>query len=1234
MAELSTQLKSALGDPKRPIVAHSTRLVDTAGEEILTRHVVLAKRLLRTAHAGVHLIDDACVLFKRGVAVPAPIPRSIPLGELYCSYTVTSGAPLLVNDSRADPRFEHHSAVHDVDLIAYAGVPILTRDGHVLGTFCVTDNKPREWNEEDLEALRELAAAVATEIDLLFAYAAASHDAELSKAREDALTLALDATAAGAWTWDVTSNIANGDALYLAMYGFEQNEPVSFDAWIARVHPNDRARLQQQIEKLLQRGAINAWHAQFRALLPLSGERWMEVFGRVERDAVGRALRLSAINLDITERKRRERNTTFLANVQEDFARLSSVDELLRAVSTRLAEELGIARCVFVEVDAAQEKAEVFFDYSSGGLPSLMGVYHLADFLSEEARRQLTAGKAVAVEDVRRDPRSVANASNFEVLGIRALVTAPYVIDNAWRFALSVQKLSPYCWSVDEIQMFNELSARIYLRLERARADQGRTASVQRYRALVNAATQIFWVIGVTGEVEEASPSWHAFTGQSFESLRGTRDWVQAIHCDDHARLSAGWPATLATQGPYHADFRLRRHDGVYRHMEARGAPVLAADGSVREWVGMCIDVTDRKRDEEQLRHNHQTFFSLVRNAPFGVYVVDADFRLSQLSAGSRKVFSNVQPLIGRDFAEVLRIVWPEPFASEAIARFRHTLATGEPYRAAETIEQRGDVDEVESYDWKIERITLPDGRLGVVCYFYDMTERDRAEAAIRASEQRFSAAFRANSVPLSILTIEGRYLEVNDAMLAHSGYRREQVIGRNTADLMIFLDADERAAYYRNIEEHNRVRGFSARLRMANGEVRDCVLSAERIELNGENCILAARVDVTEQKRAEQRLHEYAQALQQADRHKDEFLAMLAHELRNPLAPLRSAAEVLIKLSAEREPARRAAEVVTRQAAHMARLVDDLLDVSRVTQGKIKLVMEVVNLAGAVHAGVEVARSLVDAKAQRLNVVLPHEPLCVRGDAARLTQVVGNLLTNAAKFTDPGGEIALILAREGDSAILRVRDNGVGIGADLLPHIFELFIQADRSLDRAQGGLGIGLALVKSLIAVHGGSVHVASEGLGRGSEFSVRLPLTSTSAAPGTQGQPTTKGAARRVLVVDDHADSAEMLGALLELEGHQVDYAYDGEGALERAAQFRPEVCMLDIGLPGMDGYELARRLRADPTTCDAVLIALTGYGQEEDRARSKSSGLEYHLVKPVDPQSLMQLIASLPQRHFAC
>jgi GAF domain-containing protein len=193
VAELDRQLKSGLGDPTRPIVARPTQLVDTAGEETFDRHVGLAKRLLRTAHAGVHLIDDACVLFKRGVAVPAASPRSIPLGE-FCSYTVTSGAPLLVNDSRADPRFEHHSAVHDVDLIAYAGVPILTRDGHVLGTFCVTDNKPREWNEEDLEVLRHLAAAVATEIDLRVAYAAASHDAELSKAREDALTLALDAT--------------------------------------------------------------------------------------------------------------------------------------------------------------------------------------------------------------------------------------------------------------------------------------------------------------------------------------------------------------------------------------------------------------------------------------------------------------------------------------------------------------------------------------------------------------------------------------------------------------------------------------------------------------------------------------------------------------------------------------------------------------------------------------------------------------------------------------------------------------------------------------------------------------------------------------------------------------------------------------------------------------------------------------------------------------------------------
>jgi signal transduction histidine kinase/CheY-like chemotaxis protein len=384
------------------------------------------------------------------------------------------------------------------------------------------------------------------------------------------------------------------------------------------------------------------------------------------------------------------------------------------------------------------------------------------------------------------------------------------------------------------------------------------------------------------------------------------------------------------------------------------------------------------------------------------------------------------------------------------------------------------------------------------------------------------------------------------------------------------------------------------------------------------------------ERKHLEAELRLRAKELATADRRKDEFLAMLAHELRNPLAPLRNAVQIL-RLTGTREPeVVRLADLMGRQVGQMAHMVDDLLDVSRITHGKVELRKEPVTLADAVARAVETARPLIDARRHELIVSCSPEPVVLDADPMRLTQVLGNLLNNAAKYTAEGGRIWVAAGREGGEAVVRVRDTGIGLAPEMLTSVFDLFTQENRTLDREQGGLGIGLTLVRSLVELHGGTVRAASEGPGRGSEFVVRLPaLTGGASASDASNRPRpTAPPRRRLLIVDDNVDSAESLAELLALTGHDVRTAHDGAAGLTAAESFRPEVVLLDIGLPRVNGYEVARRIRDTPALRGALLIAMTGYGQEEARHLSKEAGFDHHLVKPVDLSELNRLLASRP------
>lgn len=505
-------------------------------------------------------------------------------------------------------------------------------------------------------------------------------------------------------------------------------------------------------------------------------------------------------------------------------------------------------------------------------------------------------------------------------------------------------------------------------------------------------------------------------------------------------------------------------------------------------------------------------------------------------------------------------------------------------------------------------------------------------------SLQTFDAVYRTvveECFPYGVWLTEpdGRILYVSPSFLNLLGVELQQMRDRGQFHFL----ADEIRAELERKWQNARSAGevFNAEYKIPLGDGSEKTIWTHGLLVqtpDGLHRWVGVNIDITERVQAQEELRHQADALRDADRQKDEFLALLGHELRNPLAPLRNALHVLLQPALDKTVMHEVKEMMEKQVSHLSRLVDDLLDVARISQGKIELLKERVDLAAAVKNAVASVRPLIDARNHRLTVLLPEEPIAVEADPTRLEQILVNLLNNAAKYTKPGGEISLSTVAEGNDAVIRIRDNGVGIPPELLPKIFNLFAQAETSLDRSQGGLGIGLTLVKKLVELHGGAVSASSAGQGRGSEFVVRL-----AALPAAAGRPesakadgTLVGKQMRVLVVDDSADTANTLKLFLELAGHEVRTVYDGPAALVAFHTFQPDVVLLDLGLPGMDGYDVARQLRRQLRSKSPLLVAVSGYGQDDDKRRSHEAGFDLHLTKPADPRKLISIIASAAAR----
>ena len=502
------------------------------------------------------------------------------------------------------------------------------------------------------------------------------------------------------------------------------------------------------------------------------------------------------------------------------------------------------------------------------------------------------------------------------------------------------------------------------------------------------------------------------------------------------------------------------------------------------------------------------------------------------------------------------------------------------------------------------------------------LLELDATAAALRESESRLKALFDNAAIGIAEIDASQRFALVNDALCELLQSRREHLLDTSLAEVVHPEDRDDLNARLSDLIAggcaNARTEARFLRRDGASIWVKLAASLSRAVDGRGAHAVVALE-DVTEARHA-------AEDLREADRRKDEFLAILAHELRNPLAPIRNSLHIF-RLAGVQDPAvARVTEMMERQVAHMVRMVDDLLEVSRISRGKIELRKERVELASVLRTAVDTSLPLVEANRHKLSVQVPPEPLVLDADPVRLAQVFANLLNNSAKYTPPGGAIELEVGIEGGMAVVCVRDNGEGIPPQMLSRVFNMFTQVNTGA-RAQGGLGIGLTLARTLVNLHGGSIEAFSGGPGRGCEFLVKLPLA---AALPTNTQATDRQAERgiapsRVLVVDDNKDAADSLGMLLEFLGAEVRVVHDGFAALEAVSQFKPTLVLLDLGMPGMNGLEVARRMRQDPDAHGVRLVALTGWGQREDRRRTTEAGFDYHLVKPADLGALQSILS---------
>ena len=749
---------------------------------------------------------------------------------------------------------------------------------------------------------------------------------------------------------------------------------------------------------------------------------------------------------------------------------------------------------------------------------------------------------------------------------------------------------------------------------ERRRLDQQLRASEQELSDFFENANVGLHFVGPDGIILRANQTELDLLGYRHDEYVGHH--IAEFHVD-RATIDDILRRLLAGEiiGDYPA--RLRCRDGSIREVSISSS-ARWENGRFVHSRGVTRDLTSRRRAEEA----QALLAAVVESSDDAIITKTLDGVITSWNLGAERLFGYAAAeAIGQP---ITLIIPPERQAEEPAIQKR--LRAGERIDHFETVRASKDGRRLD-ISLTISPIRDPTGRIiGVSKVARDVTARKQAEEALRESEERFRTladniaqlAWMANGAGW-IFWYNRRWFDYTGTTLeAMEGWGWRAVHHPDHVDRVV----EKISRCFRSGE----VWEDTFPLRGRDGTYRWFLSRAIPIRDPAGRVVrwFGTNTDVTAQREAEE-------ALRAADRRKDVFLATLAHELRNPLAPVRNSLEIMKRAHGDARLLEEAQATIERQVTHFERLVDDLVDMARINRDRLELRRQPVELTSIVQHAVETCRPLAEASQLRVSVSIAPEPIRLDADPVRLAQVFSNLLNNACKYTAAGGDISVETRREGQNAVVSVRDSGIGIPPQQLPAVFDMFVQLEHAPERLQSGLGIGLTLVRRLVELHGGTVEAHSEGLGRGSEFVVRVPLLASAARPMPPPAPPPAAAVRhRVLVVDDNTDAAESLATLLQINGHETRLAHDGTAALAEAAAFRPDVVLLDIGLPKLSGHEVARQIRAQPWGGEILLVALTGWGQDEDRRKSREIGFDHHLVKPVDLAELTQLLVSLPSR----
>ena len=793
------------------------------------------------------------------------------------------------------------------------------------------------------------------------------------------------------------------------------------------------------------------------------------------------------------------------------------------------------------------------------------------------------------------------------------------------------------------------------------KTEQALRESERNFRMMADSIPQIVWIVEASGRAVYFNRVWEDYTGVAIDSTTPADVANQFVHPDDGAVTMEAWREAYEHGGGFRVEHRIRSKAGDYRWFLVLADPYRNASGEIERWFGTSTDIHEQKLAKMALMaaERRQSFqlalADRIRPLADSEEVTAAACELLGTALGGQRVaygeaddsglyldlkrdwtdgsLASLQgtQLILDDFgvavADILRagrnLVIGDVLTDDAAAPHAAAYqATGIRAVLAIPLLKKGrlravlSVHDAQARTWTAEQIAMAED---MVDRTWSAVESARAQARLRAERDQSRQIFDSMAEGFALLDSDWTILQLNEIGAQLSGKPRGELLGQELWTALPQLAGGPVEALYRRVQAGRVPETLEHSLPASGGggawfEVRAYALPEGRI---------AAFIrDIAERKEAEEKLRD-------ADRRKDEFLAMLAHELRNPLAPIGAAAHLLRLGRLDEGRVRHTSEIIGRQVDHMTHLINDLLDVSRVTRGLVELDKAPLDIGQVLLDAIEQVAPLMQARRHQLVAQTPPQATIVMGDKKRLVQVITNILNNAAKYTPEGGRIALAAEVRADQVIIEVVDNGIGMTPALAAHVFELFAQAERSSDRSAGGLGLGLALVRSLVELHGGSVTCDSAGLGQGSAFRVCLPRqsgTQAPAGPRADAAPAAPGAKPlRVLVVDDNADAAAMLALVLENLGHRVMVEHSSQAALARARIEPPDACILDIGLPDIDGNELAQRLHAQPETAHAVLIAVTGYGHESDRRQSLAAGFAHHLVKPADTRQLAAILA---------